>query len=90
MKIFFISILLFSTLIYGQNTIEEEQENKIYQLEEYEEIRSEIEEKIEYVEILKGTGSNIHDEILLEYKELREELDRDIGILKMEIKNGNV
>lgn len=90
MKTFLISILLFSTLIYGQNTIEEEQENKIYQLEEYEEIRSEIEEKIEHVEILKGRGSDIHDEILLEYKELKEELDRDIGILKMEIKNGNV
>lgn len=89
MKRFLVSMLLFSTLIYGQSEITEEQENKIYQLEEYEEIRSEIEGKIAYVEILKEAGSDIHDDILVEYKELKEELDRDIGILRMEIKNGN-
>lgn len=89
MKKLILGVLLFSTLIYGQSELSEEYEKRIERLGEYEEFRHEIEERITYIETLKEVGSDIHDEILIEYKELKEELDRDIKILEMEIKNAN-
>ena len=32
------------------------------------------------------TGSNIHGDVLIEYEELKKELNRDIEILKLEVK----
>lgn len=85
-KIIAIFLFLFSMMSYGQNKYDEEKENKIYQLEEYQEIKSEIEEKILYVKKVIEVGSDIHKNILVEYEELNRELEREIEILKQEIK----
>lgn len=85
-KIFLGVLLMCSVLIYAQEEHDEEREKKIYQLEEYEEMKSEIDEKIFYVKKLIETGSNIHGDVLIEYEELKKELNRDIEILKLEVK----
>lgn len=90
-KAIFLGILLMcSALIYGQNEYNEEHENKMYQLEEYEEMKNEIDEKISYVKKLIETGSDIHSDVLIEYEELKKELNRDIEILKLEVKGWNL
>lgn len=86
-KTIFLGVLLMcSALVYGQNEYNEEQESKIYQLEEYEEMKSEIDEKILYVKKLIETGSDIHSDVLIEFEDLKKELNRDIEILKLEAK----
>ena len=86
-KMIIVALLITSVLTYGQGQYDEKQEKKIYQLEEYQEMNREIDEKIIYIKNLINVGSDFHNEILIEYEELKKELSRDIEILKLEVKN---
>lgn len=77
--------ILVGNLLFSQNNLDEEEKlEKIYLLEEYNNIKSELNEKILYVQGKVEFDEEFYREILLEYENLQNELLKDIKKVESE------
>lgn len=77
--------ILVGNLLFSQNNLDEEEKlEKIYLLEEYKNIKSELNEKILYVQGKVEFDEEFYREILLEYENLQNELLKDIKKVESE------
>lgn len=77
--------ILVGNLLFSQNNLNEEEKlEKIYLLEEYKNIKSELNEKILYVQGKIEFDEEFYKEILLEYENLQNELLKDIKKVESE------
>ena len=77
--IILVLFVLVGNLLFSQENLEEEEEvEKIYLIEEYENINNELNEKISYVKEKVSPSEDFYKEILLEYENLQNELMRDM------------
>lgn len=77
--------ILVGNLLFSQKNLDEEEKlEKIYLLEEYNNIRSELNEKILYVQGKVEFDKEFYREILLEYENLQNELLKDIKKVESE------
>lgn len=79
-KYFILILIIFGgNTTFSQGSFEaSEKEEKIYLLEEYKDIKDELEEKILYVQNRLKDNEELYGDILLEYEELRKELLADM------------
>lgn len=85
-RILFLSILI-GNLSFSQNSlIEEDKIEKGYLLEEYQGIKEEVSEKINYVQVQSKQYQETYKEILEEYEALKMELLKDIEKVEGELK----
>lgn len=79
--------ILVGNLLFSQENLDEEEKlEKIYLLEEYKTIQSEINEKILYVKGKTTVDDEFYKEILLEYENLQNELLKDMKKVELEFK----
>lgn len=77
--IILVLFVLVGNLLFSQENLDEEEEvEKIYLIEEYENINNELNEKISYVKEKVSPSEDFYKEILLEYENLQNELMRDM------------
>ena len=77
--IILVLFVVVGNLLFSQENLEEEEEvEKIYLIEEYENINNELNEKISYVKEKVSPSEDFYKEILLEYENLQNELMRDM------------
>ena len=77
--------ILVGNLLFSQNNLDEEEKlEKIYLLEEYKNIKNELNEKILYVQGKVEFDEEFYREILLEYENLQNELLKDIKKVESE------
>lgn len=79
--------ILVGNLLFSQENLDEEEKlEKIYLLEEYKSIQSELIEKILYVKGKVTSDDEFYKEILLEYENLQNELLKDMKKVELEFK----
>lgn len=79
--------ILVGNLLFSQENLDEEEKlEKIYLLEEYKSIQSELLEKILYVKEKVTSDDEFYKEILLEYENLQNELLKDMKKVELEFK----